>query len=122
MSLQLVTACVTAWYALAKLDGYAMRWASHHLVQAGRKDDLRRLLLDFTYLQVKLTATDLSALISDYDYFLGDKDEDLELIQSAIRRSAQVLASDPRQLAGQLTGRLLAYTSDSVQALLQQAS
>ena len=59
---------------------------------AGRKDDLRRLLLDFEYLQAKLAATDANALIADYDYFRDD--EELCLIQSAIQLSANILARD----------------------------
>jgi hypothetical protein len=40
-----------AWAALLKLpDTYAWRWIAYHLVEADRKDDLRRLLLDFNYL------------------------------------------------------------------------
>ena len=47
---------------------------AYHLVQAGRKDDLRRLLLDFNYLQAKLAATDPNALIADYDYLAEEED------------------------------------------------
>jgi WD40 repeat protein len=110
-----------AWDSLPKLsDSYAWRWVPYHLVQADRKDDLRRLLLDFNYLQAKLAATDTNALIADYDY-LGDEQE-LRLIQSAIRLSAHVLTHDSRQLAGQLTGRLLGNITPKVHALLQQAA
>ena len=110
-----------AWNALPKLpDAYAWRWVSYHLVQAGRKDDLRRLLLNFDYLQAKLAATDRNALIADYDYLPEDKD--LRLVQSALRLSAHVLARDARQLPGQLTGRLLGDKSPEIQALLKQAA
>jgi hypothetical protein len=112
---------VGAWDGLQRLpDAYAWRWIAYHLVEAARKDDLSRLLLDFNYLQEKLAATDLNALIADYDYLLEDKD--LQLVQSALRLSANVLARDPRQLAGQLTGRLLSNTSPGIQALLKQAA
>ena len=111
---------VEAWDALPKLpDAYAWRWVAYHMVKAGRKDDLRRLLLDFNYLQAKLAATDANALIADYDYFPDD--EDLRLVQSAIRLSAHVLARDPRQLAEQLTGRLVDSANTVIQALLNQA-
>ena len=64
---------VEAWDALPKLpDPYAWRWVAYHMVQAGRKDDLRRLLLNFNYLQAKLAATDPNALIADYDYLPDD--------------------------------------------------
>jgi hypothetical protein len=48
-------------------DDYAWRWVAYHLVEAGRKEDLRRLLFDFDWLQAKLYATDVTALIVDYD-------------------------------------------------------
>src|SRR5271165_1997137 len=111
---------VEAWDGLPKLDSYAWRWAAYHLVQAGHNDDLRRLLLNFNYLEAKLTATDANALIADYDYLLEDKD--LQLVQSALGLSANVIARDPRQLAGQLTGRLLQNASPEIQVLLQQAA
>jgi hypothetical protein len=80
------------------------RWIAYHLVQAGRKDELRHLLLDFNYLSIyleaKLAATDTKALIADFDYLAVD--EELRLIQSAIRLSAHVLVRNARQLAGQL--------------------
>jgi hypothetical protein len=95
---------VEAWDALPKLpDTYTWRWIAYHLVEAGRKDDLRQLLLNFNYLQSKLTTTDTSALIADYDWFAND--DELRLIKAAIRLSAHILKRDPRQLAGQLIGR-----------------
>jgi WD40 repeat protein len=77
------------------------------------------LLLDFNWLQTKLEVTDSNALIVDYDYLPEDKD--LQLVQSALRLSAHVLARDARQLAGQLIGRLLGDRSPSIQVLLKQA-
>jgi WD40 repeat protein len=110
---------VEAWDALPKLpDFYAWRWLAYHLRNAGCKDDLRRLLLDFNYLQAKLSATDPNALIADYDYLPEDKD--LQLVQSALRLSAHVLTRDPWQLAGQLTGRLFGIDDNDIQTLLKQ--
>ena len=93
---------------------------AYHLAKAGRESDLRRLLLNFGYLLGKVAATDANALIADYDYLAGEKD--LQLVQSALRLSAHVLARDARQLPGQLIGRLLGNTSSSIQALLKQAA
>ena len=91
------------------------------MVQAERKDDLRRLLVNFDYLQAKLVAIDANALITDYSW-LATSDENLRLIQSALRLSARVLTYDPRQLAGQLTGRLLSEVAPDIQGLLKQAA
>jgi WD40 repeat protein len=112
---------VKAWDALAKPpDPYAWRWLAYHLVWAGCKHGLHRLLLDFEYLQGKLAATDANALATDYDYFPDD--EELCFIQSAIRLSAHVLVRDPRHLAGQLTGRLIGNRTPKIQALVRQAA
>ena len=111
---------VEVWDALPKLNSYAWRQAAYHLVNAGRKNDLRQLLLNFDYLAAKLTATDPNALITDYDYLADDSA--LRVIQSTLRLSAHVLARDTRQLAGQLTGRLLSNTSPGIRALLKQAA
>jgi APAF-1 helical domain len=106
-----------AWNALPKLpDHYAWRWVAYHLAKAGREEDLRRLLLNFDYLHAKVGATDSNALIADYEYLPEDKD--LQLVQSAIPLSADILASDTRQLAEQLTGRLLRNIAPTIQALL----
>jgi apoptotic protease-activating factor 1-like protein len=85
------------WNALPKLDSYAWRWVSYHLAQAGRKDDLRQLLLNFEYLAAKLAATDTNALIADYDYLPADKD--LSTVQVILRHSLHILAVFPRDLA-----------------------
>jgi len=109
------------WDALPRLpDQYAWRWIGYHLVKAGRNEDLRRLLLNFDYLHGKLFATDANALIADYDYLPEDKD--LQLVQSALRLSAHVLARDPRQLAGQLVGRLQSEQAPEIKALLEHIS
>jgi WD domain, G-beta repeat/APAF-1 helical domain len=99
---------------------YCLRHLVAHLHEADRNDQVRTVLLDFDWLQAKLEASDVNTLIADYDYLPEDKD--LQLVQSAIRLSAHVLARDARQLAGQLTGRLLSYTSPSIEALLRQAA
>jgi len=97
---------------------YAWQWLSYHLLGAGRRDDLRKLLLDFDWLQAKLDRTDVTALIVDYGFY---SDVDVELIREAIRLSAHVLAHDKHQLAGQLLGRLSESLSDAVRGLRLQA-
>jgi WD40 repeat protein len=112
---------VDGWGELTKLaDPYAWRWVTRHLKEARRTVELRELLFNFDWLQGKLKSTDVNALLSDYDYVTGE--QDLLLVQAAIRLSAHVLARDPRQLASQVTGRLFSNAEPSVQALLQQAS
>ena len=67
------TRLLDAWgnpYDLA--DVYAWRWIGHHLVQAGRVHDLRSLLLDLRWIRAKLSRTDVSALVGDYNLLPDD--------------------------------------------------
>ena len=100
-------AAIARTYDGQPLDAYAWRWLSYHLMKAGREDDLHRLLLDFTYLQGKLDATEANALLADFDFLRSAAD--LRLIKEAVQLSSHVIAHDPRQFASQLVGRLLLY-------------
>jgi WD40 repeat protein/serine/threonine protein kinase len=104
----------------AKLPLYGLRHLLAHLHQLGRDDETRSALLDFDFLQAKLEATDVSELLTDYEYL--PRDADLRLVQSSLRLSAHVLARDARQLAGQLTGRLLGSAAPAIKILLKQVA
>jgi len=99
-------------------DGYLYRHLAYHLVEAGRKEELRCLLLDFDWLRTKLDTTDIAGLIADYPS-LSD-DADLRLVRDALVLSAHILSRDKSQLAGQLTGRLLSFQSSPIQGLLEK--
>jgi WD40 repeat protein len=99
---------VEAWDALPHPpDAYAWRWLGYHLVNANRRNELRRRLLDGGFTKAKLEATNVNALIADYDYFSDDPE--LCLIQGAICLSAHIIERDPNQFASQLVGRLIPH-------------
>jgi WD40 repeat protein len=110
--------CADGWKS-GPNDGYFFEHLAYHLVEAGRKDELGRLLLDFDWLQAKLAATDVNSLIADYDFL--QEDQQLRLVQGAIRLSAHVLARDKTQLAGQLLGRMQSFRESRIQSMLKQA-
>jgi WD40 repeat protein len=83
---------------------YAWRWLAWHLAKAGRKDDLERIVWDLEWLQAKLEATDVNALIADFEHLKPAPEADL--MAGALRLSAHVLARDKSQLWSQLAGRL----------------
>lgn len=83
---------------------YAWSFLSHHLVGAGREAELRRLLLDLSWIEAKLGASDLGSLLADYERL--PRDQALKLLQGAIRLSAHVLAQHKDQLLPQLLGRI----------------
>jgi hypothetical protein len=101
--------------------GYAWRWLTWHLAQAGRNADIAQILWDPVWMLAKLKATDINALIGDYEFLKADVDAGL--VQGALRLSAHVLARDSGQYASQLVGRLLPYRdSPAIGRLLVQAS
>jgi WD40 repeat protein len=101
-------------------DGYAWRWIAHHLLAAGRADELRRLLLDPHWLEAKLAACgSVPDLIEDFNGLPDEKD--LESLRDAIRLSAHVIASDARQLPSQLLGRLGLAKAPALQQLCRDA-
>ena len=101
-------------------DGYALRWLAWHLGKAGRHAELRTLLLDFEWMMAKLEKADIQSLLADYGYSANEPC--LHLVRDAIRLSAHVLVRDRRQLASQLTGRLLGIDDHGIEALLKQAA
>ncbi len=99
---------VDAWSDWMRLpDGFAWRWLTWHLMQAGRTADVARILWDPAWLKAKLDATDVNALIGDFEYLKPSREA--ELIQGALRLSSHVLAKDPTQFASQMAGRLLPH-------------
>ena len=99
-------------------DAYAWRHLAYHLAEAQKIDVLGNLLFDFTWLQAKLDATDVTALISDYN--LLPEDSEAQHVQSAIRLAAHILAQDKTVLAGQLVGRLMTIDARKIRALMEQ--
>jgi len=110
--------CADGWKS-GPNDGYFFEHLAYHLVEAGRKDELRGMLLDFDWLAAKLEAADVNSLISDYDF--PQEDQQLRLVQGAIRLSAHVLTRDKTQLAGQLLGRMQSFREPGIQSMLEHA-
>ncbi len=106
------------WHSLEN-DGYIWENLAYHLLAGGREGELKQLLCDFRWLQGKLENININALLADYDFLPGD--ENLQLIQGALRLSAHILNEDKQQLAGQLLGRLLGFAREEIQRLLTQA-
>ena len=100
-------------------DGYLYNHLIYHLIEAGRQEEARGLLFDFTWLQAKLSATDANALVADCAR-LPDA-VSVRRLGQALRQAGHILAQDPGQLAGQLWGRLADDEDGEVQALLAQA-
>ncbi|MEG3918531.1 AAA family ATPase [Microcoleus sp. T3_A4] len=106
-----------SWHTKPTSDRYLWHHLAYHLSGASKNSELRALLFNFDWLQAKLDATDVNALIADFNFLANDSD--LSLVQSAIRLSAHILAEDKTQLAGQLLGRLLMFELPEIQVMLE---
>lgn len=95
---------------------YAWRAFALHMHGAGRQGQLAGLLLDITWLEAKLRATDIHALGADIE--LAAPSAALALIGDALRLSAPALASHTGQLRTQLVGRLLALDNPEIAAFV----
>jgi WD40 repeat protein len=94
---------VDAWGDPLQLPhDYAWRRLTFHLARSRRATRLRILLCDFVWLRAKLEATDITALVADFETFVPD--DPLWLVQGALLLSSAYLAADKAQLASQLIG------------------
>lgn len=81
----------------------------------------------FAFLQAKVQYQGVNALVDDVRLAnssdLGDPDcvTGLRLLQQALSRAAHILARQPDQLRGQLTGRLVGNEHPFIEELIQQA-
>ena len=96
------------WHDLSPDDAYAWHHLAYHLRHAGQGKRLHALLFDFAWLDAKLRAADVSALLADFEHVVPSLDEDAEarLVRDGLRLSSHVLAGDADQLPSQLVGRL----------------
>ena len=99
---------------------HAINELPFHLIRSGQSDEARKLLLEFEWMQTKLTALDSTALLMDYE--LAQSDADLDVLKRSLLRAAPVIAREKRELAGQLLGRLLTYESPDIQRMLDHAA
>jgi WD40 repeat protein len=97
---------------------FAWRWLAYHLVRGEQTAELRLLLGDMAWLRAKLQATDIAAVIADYDFLPAD--DPLRLVQGALFLAASYLWTDKAQLASQLAGRLRPGEHAEIDALLDQ--
>ena len=96
---------LTAWGDLHALPHpYAWRRVVHHLRGAGRATEIPALLTSAAWLQAKLSAAGIYALLDDFRGVAGDPA--LDLLSKALRLASHVLARDPSQFATQMLARL----------------
>merc|ERR1712166_1570242 len=82
---------------------YALTHGIAHLVESGRKDDAKKLLLDVKYLLAR--SNDGVRLMEDCKRLQGDRT--MEVLNSALGLSLSDIRKDPKRIVGQLVGRLM---------------
>ncbi|MGE5465510.1 MAG: hypothetical protein ACM3QR_00370, partial [Syntrophothermus sp.] len=107
--------CSNKW-SEGPVDGYFFEHLAYHMKEAGRKEEFRKLLFDFNWIQSKLNATDVHFLLNDYDFFPGDYP--VEMVKGAIQLSANAL-KDKKLLEGQLLGRLELFSDTEIKLLME---
>lgn len=107
-----------SWSDLPASEEYLWRHLAHHLLGAGRDEELRALLLDGAWLRGKLEATDVNAALGDYGTL--DADPLAGRVGAALRLSAPVIARDRTQLMSQLHGRLGADEVPGIRSFLDR--
>ena len=107
-----------AWSTFPKTEPYIWHHLAWHLIEAGRREELENLLLDFSWLQAKLETTVPAALLKDFDHIQDNVV--VEKVGGTVRLSAHILGQDTTQLPGQLVGRLKAVQQPEAQCFLEQ--
>ena len=110
--------CPDGWHT-GPDDGYFFQHLPYHLAEAGRADERRALLFDYRWLRRKLEVAGVNRLIEDLEPLRDDAEA--RMLAGALRLSAHVLNHQPRQLAGQLLGRLSSADGPAIGALLGAA-
>jgi WD40 repeat protein len=101
-------------------DGYLYQHLAHHLAAAGRRPELRALLLHPGWLTARLRAHGAQDLLGDFGELGVTEDPPLRLLRDALRLSSHVLTGQPEQLAAQLLGRLGGFEDSELSRLLSQ--
>lgn len=91
---------------------YVWRHLGFHMRGAGLEQEWRNLLVEPPWLEGKLRAIGLHAVIADFE--AARTNPDLAIVHDALRLAAPILATDPTQLCAQLFGRLLARTEPAL--------
>lgn len=100
---------------------YLLRHLATHLAPLPGGESLRRLLLDYTWIETKLRRLGIQALLDDYGK-CSSPDAAVATLERALSQSAHVLAWDPNELPSQLIGRLLGLRVPKIEAVVERAS
>jgi WD40 repeat protein len=104
--------CPGSW-AAGPNDGYFFEWFLHHLASGGDRAGTTRLLLDPAWMQAKLDAVGLHALIADYGVGLGDEPQAEQGIRRALLHAAPAIQAAPDHMPALLADRMTGSAAPS---------
>jgi WD40 repeat protein len=107
-----------AWSPMER--DYVYRHLPMHLVEAGERAKVDRLLLDVDWMSAKLRTCGPQSLISDYRNLGKGRAQDL--IGRVLDLSAGILARDSTQLLAQMLARLAPSDAEAIEVLLAQVA
>ena len=107
------------WTQLPPVEPYLWDFLAYHLFESKQTQTLRNLLFNYSWLDIKLSVSDVNSLLSDFDFF--PEDSELKMIQGALRLSSNQLTHDRGQLSSHLIGRLQSHKSSNIESLLTQS-
>jgi WD40 repeat protein len=113
--------CPGGWHT-GPNDGYFFEQATWHLIGAERGPDARELVFDFRWLTARLEVSGVGGLLKDCERAGEGRDPQIELLRDTLLLASHRLASEPRELAGQLFGRLGALEDGELRRLGRTAS
>ncbi len=107
---------------------YVIKHLPYHLAKGCRADKLYDILIDFEFLNFKVSTIEPQSIIEDFDLALQEKINLVEykrtilkIINDAIKLSANTLVDDVEQFSAQLWGRLQEYDLRDIQGFLEEA-
>lgn len=108
---------------LSERQQYALKALPAHLLAAQRLDYLQTILLDFRFVEQKISVHGPQVTLQDYKAAidaLGSQNA-IALLRDTLTLCADTLAQDQTQFAGQLLGRIQPDKSEQLAAMLERA-
>ncbi len=100
-------------------ERYFVARLPYHLKESGRIGDLEDLLFSYSWLEKKISGTDVNTAMADYELLAGNKEA--ASVREALLLSRSVLTADLSQLSSHLHGRLTSSPSTRIASLLEGA-
>lgn len=101
------------WHEMPAGEPYLWHHLAYHLVRSGQHAELLNLLADYWYIEAKIAAVGINALLLDFkSAFL---DDELRVVQKILSKISSHISAFSGQLGGQLAGQLASHLIEELQ-------